>query len=175
MIPRRARYSKIERIVANLLATTLPVPPVPIERMVKDRGIVVRKGDLGEVSGLLLRNASGTTIGVNSTQSSLRQRFTIAHEFGHFMLHEGISEHVDHSYRVNYRSEVSSQATDVDEIEANFFAASLLMPRDMLAEREALTALDDDRKVKLLAREFEVSQHAMSLRLSNLYKQYAPF
>jgi Zn-dependent peptidase ImmA (M78 family) len=173
--PRRARYSKIERIVAGLLASSAPGVPVPVERMVKDQGIALRKGDLGEVSGLLLRDTSGTTIGVNSTQSSVRQRFTIAHEFGHFMLHEGISEHVDHSYRVNYRSEVSSQATDVDEIEANFFAASLLMPRSMLDEREAAAALDDDRKVRLLAREFDVSQHAMSLRLANLYKQFAPF
>jgi Zn-dependent peptidase ImmA (M78 family) len=161
--------------VDGLLASAAATVPVPVERMVKDRGITLRKGDLGDVSGLLLRDLGSATIGVNSTQSPVRQRFTIAHEFGHFLLHEGIVEHVDHGYRVNYRSELSSQATEVEEIEANFFAASLLMPRSMLDEREAVAALDDDRMVRALAREFEVSQHAMSLRLANIYRQFAPY
>ena len=175
MTPRRARYSKIERVVGGLLASAPPVAPVPVERMVRDRGIALRKGNLGDVSGLLLRNSDTTTIGVNSSQSSVRQRFTIAHEFGHFLLHEGIVEHVDHDYRINYRSEVSSRATDVEEIEANFFAASLLMPRSMLDERNAVAALDDDNMVKALAREFDVSQHAISLRLANIYREFAPY
>lgn len=175
MTTRRARYVKIERIVDGLLVTVRPTLPVPVERLVLDRGIVLRKGDLREVSGLLLRDGEIATIGVNSRQSSVRQRFTIAHEFGHFLLHEGIVEHVDQDYRVNYRSDVSSSATDVDEIEANFFAASLLMPRSMLDEREAVAAIDNDRRVKALAQEFDVSQHAMSLRLANLYRRFAPY
>jgi Zn-dependent peptidase ImmA (M78 family) len=175
VIPRRARYTKIERTVDGLLAAGPRTVPVPVERMVQDRGIVLRKGDLGDVSGLLLRDLDGATIGVNSTQSPVRQRFTIAHEFGHFLLHEAIVEHVDHGYRINNRSAVSSQATEVEEIEANFFAASLLMPRSMLAERDAIGALDDDRMVKALARAFDVSQHAMSLRLANLYRQFVPY
>ena len=183
----RARYAKIERIVEALLATAPGGPPVPLEAMVCQRHIDLRKGDLGEVSGLLVRGTDCTTIGVNSSQHRLRQRFTIAHEFGHFLLHAGIVEHVDHDYRINardapvdevrvsYRSELSSQATDVEEIEANFFAASLLMPRSLLDEHSALLAVDDDKKVRKLASVFDVSGHAMSLRLSNVYRRYAPY
>lgn len=188
MSPRRARYTRIERIVDVLLSSAPAGPPVAIERMVREHGIDLRRGDLGEVSGLLVRDGQGTVIGVNSTQSPVRQRFTIAHEFGHYMLHDEISEHVDHAYsvgrrpateqaepRVYFRSEASSQATDVEEIEANFFAASLLMPRAMLDSRNAVAAMDDDRAVRQLARDFNVSQHAMSLRLANVYRQFAPF
>lgn len=175
MTPRRARYSKVERLVDGILASSAVTAPVPVERLVRDRGIIIRKGDLGDVSGLLVRNGERATIGVNATQSPARQRFTIAHEFGHFLLHDGIVEHVDRDYRINFRSAISSRATDVEEIEANFFSASLLMPRAMLDDREAIAALDDDRLVGALAKEFNVSRHAMSLRLANVYRLHAPF
>ena len=183
----RARYAKIERIVGALLASAPDCPPVGVEVMVKQKGIVLRQGDLGEVSGLLVRDDSGATIGVNAKQSRVRQRFTIAHEFGHFVLHEGIAQHVDQTYRiqsrgtetdnvrVNLRSDASSQATDVEEIEANFFAASLLMPRDMLDRRSAILAVDDEAEVQRLAGLFDVSAHAMSLRLANVYRRFAPY
>lgn len=185
---KRVRYARIEHIVERLLrSASHPSPPVSVEAMVRDHGIMLRKGDLGEVSGLLARTGAQTTIGVNSKQSRVRQRFTIAHEFGHFMLHEGILEHVDHGYRivpsnesvdmprVNFRSQISSQATDIEEIEANFFAASLLMPRHLLDKNLAVLAVDDDQEVKRLASLFDVSAHAMSLRLSNVYRKYAPY
>lgn len=174
--PRRARYTKIEKLVDGLLAEhSIIDAPIPVETLVKDYGISLRKGDLGDVSGLIVRDGSDVTIGVNSAQSSVRRRFTIAHEFGHFLLHEGISSHVDHNYRVNFRSSESAKATDVDEIEANFFAASLLMPKQFLIAKNSIEALDDDNGVSQLAREFKVSQHAMSLRLANVYRIHSPF
>lgn len=91
------------------------------------------------------------------------------------MLHEGLINHVDHNYRTNYRSAESSMATNIDEIEANFFAASILMPRRFLDDLNAVEAVEDDDKVRDLAKFFDVSRHAMSLRLVNLYEQYAPF
>ena len=175
MTSMRARYSKIQRMVDGLLSGVGPSVPVPVERLVSGYGIEVKRGDLGDVSGLLLREPDGAVIGVNSTQSKVRQRFTIAHEFGHFLLHEGMIEHVDLNYRVNYRSSISSEATSIEEIEANFFAAALLMPKTFLDARGAQNALDDDNMVRALAREFNVSQLAMSLRLANVYRQYVPF
>lgn len=175
---QRARYGKIERLVDDLIAkeNLRDVPPVPVEQMVRAKGIVVRKGDLDdEISGLLVRDGETATIGVNGGHSATRRRFTIAHEFGHFLLHEGISEHVDHSYRVNFRDQESCLARDVEEIEANFFAASLLMPRRMLDACGAVHAIDNDDLVKDLAKQFQVSRHAMSLRLANVYRRYAPF
>lgn len=175
--PRRARYGKIERLVDEMLSAEAGISaPVPVERLVRERGIAIRRGPLDDdVSGLLVRQGPSATIGVNDTQSVLRQRFTIAHEFGHFLLHEGMVEHVDRGYRVNFRNQESSMARDVEEIEANFFAASLLMPTRLLDEAGAVDAVDDDEKVKDLARRFQVSRHAMSLRLANVYRRYAPY
>lgn len=150
-------------------------PPIRIEKIAKDLGVEVRTGDLQDVSGVLVRHGDSAIIGTNSTQSAQRQRFTVAHELGHFLLHEGIVNHVDRSFRVNYRSVESSQATNVEEIEANHFAASILMPKHMLNERNADEALDSDSMVAELAREFHVSRLAMSLRLANLYEEAAPF
>lgn len=174
---RRARYGKIERIVEDLLISdrVSDDPPVPVEAMMRRRGIEIRRGDLGDVSGLLVRDGDRATIGVNSAHPPARQRFTIAHEFGHFILHEGIVDHVDHGYRVNYRNDVSSLAKDVEEIEANFFAASLLMPKRILDMCNGIDAIDDDRRVRELAKRFSVSAHAMSLRLANVYSRYAPY
>src|SRR5829696_3397313 len=172
----RTRYGKIERLVGSLLSeNSITRPPVPVDKLVKKVGINLKHGDLGDVSGLLVRYAAGATIGVNDVHSKERQRFTIAHEFGHYLLHQGIAAHYDRNYRINLRSHVSSQATDVEEIEANFFAASLLMPRAFLDEDKAIDALDDDVGVAALAKRYNVSRHAMSLRLANVYGDHRPF
>lgn len=176
MTQRRARYSKIQSVVDGLLSQHDQFrPPVRIERIARDLGIEIRSGDLGDVSGLLVRKGEAAIIGVNSTQMRQRQRFTIAHELGHFLLHEGLEHHVDHDYRINFRSDLSSKATNVDEIEANFFAASILMPKQFLDELAAHEAIADDEKSAELAKLFDVSRHAMSLRLANLYEEFAPF
>lgn len=173
---RRARYAKIEAMVTRLLAQhSQSRPPVRIERIAKDLGIEIRSGNLDDVSGVLVRRGNSAIIGTNSTQSPQRQRFTIAHELGHFLLHDGITNHVDRSYRVNYRSVESSQATNVEEIEANFFAAAILMPKHMLDAESAELAVDNDERVAELARLFQVSRLAMSLRLANLYEDATPF
>ncbi len=176
MKPLRARYARIERVVSNLLDEYHVVEaPVPIERIVKGNGITLQSGDLGDVSGLLARSAGKTVIGVNANHPITRRRFTIAHEFGHYILHEGMHSHVDKGYRVNFRSTESSAGTDVPEIEANFFAAAILMPKEFLERDDALSALDNDEGVQRLAAKYRVSGHAMSLRLANVYNSARPF
>jgi Zn-dependent peptidase ImmA (M78 family) len=176
MKPLRPRYARIERVVSNLLEQhAVSAAPVPIERIVKGSGITLQTGDLGEVSGLLARTLTTAIIGVNASHPKTRQRFTIAHEFGHYILHEGLISHIDKEYRVNYRSSESSDGTNIEEVEANFFAANILMPREFLDRDEADAALDSDAKVRELAARYKVSGHAMSLRLGNVYKYARPF
>lgn len=173
---KRARYSKIELMVNQLLDQHQQLgPPVRIEDIAASFGIEIRAGDLGDVSGLLARSGNGAIIGVNSKQSRERRRFTIAHELGHFLLHEGMVSHVDHNYRLNYRNDQSSRAVNAEEIEANFFAASMLIPTRFLNGMNAVEALDDDARVEQLAKRFDVSRHAMSLRLVNVYQEYSPY
>lgn len=77
----------------------------------------------------------------------------------------------DHSFRVNLRSDESSEGRDVEEIEANFFASRLLMPDVFLHADPRTTSIDmddDDEAVAALAKEYKVSQQAMTLRLARL-------
>jgi Zn-dependent peptidase ImmA (M78 family) len=149
-------------------------PPVPVEDLARSEGIqVVRTQASGTESGFILRDGKRIVIGINSRNSRKRQRFTIAHELGHWRLHhDGRPLIVDHTIRINKRDEVSSAATDHEEIQANAFAAALLMPEEMVqaaVEREVSLGIDSrDDLVQSLAEEFDVGGEAMGFRLINL-------
>jgi len=169
----RPRYSRVERLTDELLAKhRVKAPPVPVEAIVRaDEGVSVRYSDLKDISGLVVRKGGNALIGVNRMHSTVRRRFTLAHEFAHVLLHEGAELRFDKHFRVNLRSDLSSTGTDIEEIEANFFAACLLMPRRFLDddERTLTIEIEDAMAVRELARTYAVSVQAMSWRLSNLY------
>lgn len=126
----------------------------------------------GEMSGMVHRSPEGKAIiGVNSSHSRERRRFTIAHELGHLLLHADEAFHVDEKFRIEeflmYRNGSSSLATDAREIEANQFAAELLMPSHMLkAHLVSLLGGVDMDAIDELAGLFDVSIQAMTIRLS---------
>jgi Zn-dependent peptidase ImmA (M78 family) len=171
--PLRPRYNRIRRCVADLLAENgIERPAVPVERLAKAAGALMEYRDFNnEISGLLVRQHERIVIAVAKEQPEQRQRFTIAHELGHLMLHEGIEVRVDKHFRVNLRSGASSKAEDVEEIEANAFAAELLMPRGFLLRDSKKLTLDveDEEQISALARRYEVSRQAMTFRLINLF------
>ena len=74
--------------------------------------------------------------------------------------------------RINRRDEVSSQATDAEEIEANRFAAELLMPYDMIMADLMESDLDIEDEVALrdLAERYGVSLQAMTLRIRSVFE-----
>ena len=119
---------------------------------------------------MLIRSDDKTVIGVNSLHHTNRQRFTIAHECGHLLLHKGKDVHIDRSFRINRRDEVSSQAIDHKEIEANRFAAELLMPYDMIMSDlvEYDIDIEDEEELRGLADKYQVSVQALTHRITNL-------
>jgi Zn-dependent peptidase ImmA (M78 family) len=145
--------------------------PVPVERIVKGRGIVLQYAPLADdLSGMAFIRDGVKIIGVNALHHPNRQRFTIAHELAHHELHpEHLSGevHVDKAFRVLMRDDVASQGSDRLEIQANAFAAELLMPHAFLKELvdPAGLDLDDDARLEALARKFRVSTSALRFRL----------
>jgi len=108
---------------------------------------------------------------VNSAQHENRQRFTIAHEIGHFFLHKRARRHFDEDFRIDYRNSISAEATERDEIEANRCAAALLMPETFL--RKGLLRIEADESeadyvIQTLSIRYKVSRRAAELRLLNL-------
>lgn len=173
MKPARPRYSRINAEVDRLLGEAgIKAPPVPVDRLARAAGAKVVFNEFrDEVSGVLIRRDGTTVIGVAKEQSDERKRFTIAHELAHLLLHDGEEVHVDKLFRINLRSPSSSKAEDVEEIEANAFAASLLMPLHFLRSdlQGVVLDIDDVARIEALAKRYRVSAQAMTYRLMNIY------
>jgi Zn-dependent peptidase ImmA (M78 family) len=166
----RPGYARLRRRADELLIG-LSKPPVDLSAIAQRLGVEIRLFELGaEVSGILYRDGDRKVVVVNNKHSNVRQRFTIAHELGHLILHKGEPVHVDEGFRVNLRDPRSATAEEVEEIEANAFAANLLMPSTWLKRDIDSDQLDpgDEEQLGKLAARYGVSLHAMALRLASL-------
>lgn len=144
-------------------------PPVPVEKIVKKLGLSLVNLPAGdEISGALIRKDDYVVIAVNPLHHIHRQRFTIAHELGHYCLHEGLEEHVDQNFRIAWRNADSSKAVNWLEIQANRFAAELLMPTEFLTRDIDSLRRIEKRTVALLAAAYKVSPEAMKIRLTSI-------
>ena len=117
------------------------------------------------VDGLLVKdkpNAPFKAV-VNVNENVRRQRFTLAHEIGHFV-HQ-YQDHPDDQPmgKTEYRDELSSTGKDRNEIWANQFAAALLMPRFVM-----LNLWGRGKSVKEIADLLRVSVRSVVIRLDNL-------
>lgn len=144
-------------------------PPVNVDQVAETLKVRVIRDHLeDEVSGMLYRRGVRTHIFVNEADASVRQRFTIAHELGHLIMHSG-----DVFVDQKFRDSRSSLAIDHQEIEANGFAAALLMPKlwvikEVVRRQSKHSRLSEEELVEQLSRHFEVSPKAMEYRLANL-------
>jgi Zn-dependent peptidase ImmA (M78 family) len=139
--------------------------PVRLAALAHALGLEVFKSSLKpDISGLIEpseTSASGYRIKLNRHETLERQRFTLAHEIAHYLLHRdqiggGVVD------TVLYRSSLSSRK----EVEANKLAAKIVMPMHRVrAEREVLGEVDDETAAAILAQRFKVSLPAMRIRL----------
>lgn len=125
-----------------------------------------------ETSGILFRDVSKTVISVNRKHHRHRQRFTLAHEIGHLVLHPGRRVVIESDLRVNLRTTTPGAPSTLEEAEANQFAAALLMPAPSIRfelDRISLGFEEiDSQMITRLAKRFDVSVRAMEVRLSVL-------
>lgn len=176
------RRKFIRELAEKLLEAHCPHgAPVDVASIAEHYDIEVKLERVDDdLSGFLLRDDSGTAIiGANRNHHENRRRFTIAHELGHFLLHEAERVHLDSrasGYALQLRSPVSATGENVNEREANLFAAEVLMPAKFLEKdlraSGSVDLLDDDEKVskvlKSLAKKYKVSVQALTIRLNNL-------
>jgi Zn-dependent peptidase ImmA (M78 family) len=176
-IRRKLIRSKVNALLQGM---NLRTREVPIEEIVESVGLRIERQRIDDrLAGFLVRGKGipQPVVGINSRQLQERQRFTLAHELGHYLLHNVEGVHVDQAFNVKLRSGLSRQGTDIDEMEANLFAAELLMPQAWLEEDinnldpfdiEGGQEEDDADVIKHLAKLYNVSRQAMSIRLSSL-------
>lgn len=139
--------------------------PVKVGELAERLGLKVTRAPMPpKISGLIQPSndaPSGFEIKVNKYEVAERQRFTVAHEIAHYLLHRrDIGAGVVDS--IMYRSSLTSRK----EVEANRMAADIVMPAD--AVRRELVRLGGkrtDEVVEQLAAIFKVSVPAMKVRL----------
>ena len=180
---------------ANLTRQKLHNPNqcnIDIKALVKAYSIHYISKELpGNISGASMITKQGKQfIVVNKYQPETRKKFTTAHEFGHLILgHDTLlntqakavannkqnktnNEQLDNPSQILFRNEKTSEGSDWREIEANYFAASLLMPKEILnGEIQKLMQKKfylSEYDVYTLSNIFGVSTISMSIRLSKL-------
>ncbi|MBL7555795.1 MAG: ImmA/IrrE family metallo-endopeptidase [Bdellovibrionaceae bacterium] len=166
--------------------------PIPIEEIIDLKmGIhIVPTPDMMAVSGVdAVTSHDLKQINIDHEQFEKkpnRARFTLAHEVGHIVLHKDFIDAQNFKEEAEWRTFVLNDLhRDPMEVQANIFAAYLLMPSDHL-EKEFIHAkkelaanpafkgmqLPPDKTLapylaKPLAQKFEVSEEAMTIRLTN--------
>lgn len=169
--------SKIENISKDILIKfNLLKAPIDVEAVASKLGVEISQQDLDDsVSGFFVKKGDKNIIGLNQNHHSFRKRFTISHEIGHFKLHSDKPLFIDH-YKgsILYRSNNRPENYTVEK-EANFFAATLLMPKVVISKEinNLKESLDYDEKLSELSLKFQVSKQAMDYRLKSLgYYEY---
>lgn len=97
---------------------------------------------------------------VNEYQSVNRQRFTIAHEIGHFILHKDFIE--KQGQNIFYRKDFDNYSDPIEE-QANSFAANLLMPEKIIN-----SLWESYRSIDVISNILRVSRQAVNIRLISL-------
>lgn len=167
------RRHKVKTAVESVLARPdAAIRPVPIDRIIRSLGIVLVRSRLDgddDVSGFYSNRNGTELIAVNSSHPPVRQRFTMAHELGHALLSRGERMHMDQAFKLRLRSS-SSTPVDPDEVDANRFAAQVLMPEADVMELLDEEGFDvhDDWTIRKWSRHFGVSQQAFMYRLMEL-------
>lgn len=145
---------------------------IDLDKILYALNISVQKGFYSNHSGQI--DSENRVVYLNSLEIDVRQRFTIAHEIGHYALnHSGISN------RLKNPEDIAT--VDIaKERSANQFAAELLMPKKLIARcitkfkqdnnltDEQLANANVDEFIDSLSSMMRTSKQATTFRLQNL-------
>jgi len=160
-----ALWSRIDEYEASIVRRYINSYPVKVGELAKELGIEVFRSPLPpRISGLIQPKpgAPGVyEIKVNKFESEERQRFTLAHEIAHFLLHKAeIKSGVVDS--IMYRSALTSKK----EAEANRLAADIVMPERAVQKELQIAGGEPSEDIaNRLAAIFKVSSPAMKIRI----------
>lgn len=165
---RKQKNLEIEtKAVQTLKEVGLYSYPVDVFELSKRLGIDVynAKFDNPAVSGMIRKEGGRKAIYFNREHHQNRTRFTIAHELGHAVLGHldvtGESEIADEYLDMFRRDDDYSNPDYRYEVEANKFAAAILMPKEFVLQEWKSSG----GNIEELARRFCVSEIAMGYRV----------
>ena len=177
MSGRHLNLQAIQAAATKTLTTTGQFRlPVDVDAVAEALGIAVNYAQLeADYSGLLVIRGGQATAHINSDHHPNRQRFSLAHEIAHFVLHEEKqtardSAYVDKAMRLYHRADRAAGQDAKQEWQANLFAAELLMPEQLLRSKILGEGydLEDENDVSRLAVVLRVSEQALAIRLTRM-------
>ena len=154
-------------LYAGLLLDRLGVAGVPDVRVIASKlGLGIEEGDVTGFDGALVR-VKGASSGIIALRKSIREggrkNFTIAHEIAHFVL----PKHDESSVCRSSQIETWSRELAARELEANEFAAELLLPEAVV--RTTVGSPEPSLAVaKRIGQTFSASLTASAYRLAEL-------
>lgn len=136
--------------------------PIDLNPIVKHCGLTIRQGDFTDknLEGALDRQRR--TVYLSEKDSFEGKNFTLAHELGHFKLHEAVK--TDLFTMLQLENLLTRQGNDPKEDQADLFAASLLMPEKLIRTLWEAT----NKNVENISFIFGVPRVAAVMRLKNL-------
>lgn len=152
--------AKANAVLESVFGSVIDISmPVSLHAIVEKYTLTVAIGEFAdkEVSGAY--DKADKMIYIADDEPANRKAFTVAHELGHYFLHDKKSEDIF------YRAQIIQLPDEErkDEQEANWFAATLLMPEPQLKRFFVMT-----KDIAELATIFGVSSTAVYFRLKNL-------
>ena len=162
---RKKRISEMVDLLLN--KASVSGPAVSLEKIAETLNLKVGYESFDDNKcGCLIRKGNTGLIEINKDHPETRQRFTFAHELGHYMMHGTTEGFVDNDTCVFLRDKDADQ-NDTQEIEANYFAAELLMPEKFIGA-DLKNNLVSNEFIENISKKYNVSTQAMPIRLFNL-------
>lgn len=170
-MPQNIRRQFALKRAAVILPSAESAPPIDVEAIAKALQIsVTYEPTEPDLAGFLIAgnaNKGKTIIGINGALPKLRQRFSLAHMIGHFMMHNTVPLRVDKTKDQG----LFDQSTDLvtEEVEANLFAIELLLPRDWLNSEIEGSLIDaEDATIHRLAKRYQVTASMLLAQIFHL-------
>jgi Zn-dependent peptidase ImmA (M78 family) len=160
-------FQQIDATDKEILQRFLNDYPVRLGQLATNLGVAINISNMETgVSGQIKRENGNYTIRVNRNEARERQRFTVAHELSHYLLHREIIDNSPDGITdtVLYRSGKPERI----EFEANRLAADIVMPMPLVERllRDEFGGVVTEATIESLASRFQVSKAAMEIRLS---------
>ncbi len=136
--------------------------------LVNGFGIIFISTPLDNADGKIIRGNSKTIIKINSNiDYPPRIRYILAHELGHYFLHEKLDIHNDDAKTLNWFNVENQAKRGIQEYEANDFASELLMPENPFKGFIQWKSFNPEL-IRSIAERFKTSLTSAIFRLLNL-------
>lgn len=150
------KISAPEHFARRVLSHVPSTQPIDLNSAASALGLWIRKVPMNAWDGVMQKVADGRALGTirirEGIRPSGRERFTIAHEIGHYLL----PGHGSDYFACTFRDITGSRKSEPKELEANRFAAELLLPATQIQPRVSHQLLSIDL-IRRVAKEFDAS------------------